>query len=279
MPKKIVTHIRPDLDACCAPWLIMRYMPDWNDAELVFVPSGKTIDGGPADTDPNILHTDTGFGKFDHHHLRERTSAFKRVLDYLIEHKLVKKNEQEALERMAEVVTLFDNFEEVKFTDPNADYYDCMIHELLEGYKHIEQDDHEVFAFAVKMIESFLRELVQKVQAEHELKKAQPFTIGEFKCLSIETHNEVSVHLAQKQGYAIVIRRDPIDGRVRIKARPDLRIELRPIYDKLVEMDTRERWFYHRSGKMVLNGSSHTPHIQPTKLTLSEVVAVVKNNL
>ncbi|MFA6005943.1 MAG: hypothetical protein WC775_05690 [Patescibacteria group bacterium] len=279
MSKTIVTHIRPDLDACAAPWLIRKYMPDWGNAELIFVPSGKTIDGGPADTDPNILHTDTGFGKFDHHHLRERSSAARRVFEYLEEKKLVRGAEREALERLVEVVTLFDNFEEVNFTNPNADYYDCMIHELLEGYKHLEKEDRTVFDFACAMLESYFKELFQKVQAEKELKKGEEFKVGTFKCLAIETHNEVSVHIAQKIGYAIVVRRDPIDGRVRIKARPGLTIELRPVYEALIAKDSVEKWFYHKSGKMVLNGSSHTPHIEPTKLTLDEVVAVVKEKL
>src|SRR3990170_2216252 len=145
MEKKIVTHIRPDLDGCAAPWLIQKYLPNWSNAEIVFVPSGKTIDGGPADVDPNILHTDTGFGKFDHHHLRERSSATKRVHEHLTTEKLVKGTEREAVERLVEVVTLFDNFGEVTFADPNADYYDCLMHELLEGYKHLEKDDKTVF--------------------------------------------------------------------------------------------------------------------------------------
>ena len=41
--------------------------PGWDKAEVKFVPAGKTLNSNPPDVDPEIIHVDTGLGKFDHH--------------------------------------------------------------------------------------------------------------------------------------------------------------------------------------------------------------------
>ncbi len=83
--KLIVTHMSPDLDAISSSWLIKRYLPEWESADHDFVPAGQTLNGMQPDSDPNVIHVDTGLGRFDHHQLSEKSSATKRVFDYLTE--------------------------------------------------------------------------------------------------------------------------------------------------------------------------------------------------
>ena len=40
--KLIVTHLRPDLDAATAAWLIYTHLPGWSNAEFRFIPAGST---------------------------------------------------------------------------------------------------------------------------------------------------------------------------------------------------------------------------------------------
>ena len=79
----IVTHHNPDLDAVTSVWLIKRFLPNWQSAQLCFVPAGKTADDKPPKSDPRILHVDTGFGMLDHHQSDEHTSAAKKTYQYL----------------------------------------------------------------------------------------------------------------------------------------------------------------------------------------------------
>jgi len=65
--KTIVVHIGPDLDAITSVWLVKKYFPGWEEAALAFVPAGTTLNKLPPDDNPEVVHVDTGFGKFDHH--------------------------------------------------------------------------------------------------------------------------------------------------------------------------------------------------------------------
>jgi hypothetical protein len=81
--KIIVTHNNPDLDAVTSIWLIVRWLPGWEDAEFKFVPAGKTYQGGRVDSQADVLHVDTGLGKLDHHQTDEYTCAAKLTLEHV----------------------------------------------------------------------------------------------------------------------------------------------------------------------------------------------------
>ncbi|MBI3070087.1 MAG: hypothetical protein HYY87_02170 [Candidatus Levybacteria bacterium] len=89
-------------------------------------------------------------------------------------------------------------------------------------------------------------------------------------------------------GYAVVVRKDPRKGYVRIKARPsetrssklEVRnedINLTLTYEKLRKMDPGATWFLHISKKMLLNGTVKNPKMKPTRLSLEEIIKVLEN--
>ncbi len=281
MKKTIVTHQHPDFDACASVWLVSKYIPGFSTADIEFVPAGKTLPGEIADYNNNVIHVDTGFGKFDHHHLEEKTSAAERIYNYLIENKLIKNKDKEALSRLVDLVTFIDNFQEIHLENPDADYHDMCLYELIEGLNLIEPNDHKVLEFALLGIDAFFTVLKQKVKAEAEMKLGKEIKINGYKTLVIETSVEQAVRIAQKQGFELVVRKDKKSGRIRIKARPDSSINLKKAYEKVVSCDPEgsKNWFFHKSGKMLLNGSSKNPTIKPTTLSLESVVNLLKESL
>ncbi len=279
MAKKIVTHLRPDLDACAAVWLVKKFLPGFKNAAVYFVAAGETLLGKPADSDENVVHVDTGRGKFDHHQLKERTSATERVYLYLKQKKLVTRAQAEIVERIVEVVTMVDNFEEIYFHNPTADYYDFLLHELIDSYKHLQTNDSKVLEFAETALEAVYIGIKNKIGAELELKKGQEFRVGKYPALALITRNNFAVGLAQKSGYAVVVRKDPKTGKIRIKARPDVDIDLKPAYEQFIKLDSPERWYYHISGKMLLNGSDKNPKPKPTKLSLAKVISILQQTI
>ncbi|NTW02983.1 MAG: hypothetical protein HGA19_17160, partial [Oscillochloris sp.] len=53
-------------------WIMIRF-GEAKDADIQFVPAGCTLNNQPADADPDIVHVDTGGGRFDHHHSADHT--------------------------------------------------------------------------------------------------------------------------------------------------------------------------------------------------------------
>jgi len=90
--KLIVTHFSPDLDALTSCWLIKRFLPGWKKAEIKFVAAGSTFNNQPPDLDKNIIHVDTGMGKFDHHQTSNYTCAAKKVFLFLKNEGFIERN-------------------------------------------------------------------------------------------------------------------------------------------------------------------------------------------
>jgi len=80
------------------------------------------------------------------------------------------------------------------------------------------------------------------------------------------------------------VRRHPVLGHIRIKSIPknfiggeDRSVDLSPIYKKIKEVDKEGDWFLHKSKTMLINGSAKNPKMRPTKLSLEEIVKIIKS--
>jgi len=275
--KTIVTHLSPDLDAIASVWLIKKYLPNWNDAEVKFVPSGTTLDNQSPDSDKDVIHVDTGLGKFDHHQTNDYTSATKLVYKYLMGRDYIDEKEIKPLEKIIEYVNSTDHFAEVFYSDPEADRYDFMIRQLVDGLKVINRDEAKLMEIIFLLLESALIVFKNKVNAEEEINQGFVFKSYLGRSLAIESKNEEAVKLALKKGFTLVIRRHPEVGFTRIKTIPDKKYNLRPIYEKILEVDKKGSWFFHISGHMLLNGSSGNPKLIPTTLSLNKIIEIVKS--
>jgi len=91
----------------------------------------------------------------------------------------------------------------------------------------------------------------------------------------VETPNDETVHLAQKMGYVIAVRKDPKKGYLRVKALPKEAIDLTGVYNEFKKQEPDATWFLHASHHMVLNGSSKNPDMRPTKKTLQQIIDVI----
>lgn len=275
--KYIVTHHSPDLDAVTSCWIIKRFFSGWKNAQIKFVPAGATLNNQPVDTNSNIIHVDTGLGKFDHHQNNEFTCASKKVFEYLLEKKFLKNElSKKALLIIIDFVNQVDHFYEVKFPNPTSDIYDFCLHQIIEGLKASTSDEIEIINCGLKMLDGVFQILKNKIKGYEEIKKGYIFQTKWGKAIALETKNEESIKLALKIGYCLVIRKDPIKKIVRIKAHPKNNIDLTPIYQKIIQIDKKGTWFLHSSKKMLLNGSSKNPNLKPTPLSLIKIIEIIK---
>lgn len=272
--KTLVTHVGPDLDAICSIWLFKTFASDFLEADMAFVPAGQTYRQQPVDSDPDIVHVDTGFGKYDHHQTNENTCASMLVYAYLCSFR----KPDQALERLVNVVNEIDHFREVYFPNPTSDIWNMSLIGAIDGWRLLfDQDPVKIVNLGMEALDGIYKTFQNRIWAEKEIKeKGIIFDTVWGQALGITTTNDEVVHLGQKMGYKILIRKDPNKGYLRVKALPDPQIDLSPIYERLINEDHNATWFLHVSHHMILNGSAKNPDMKPTKLTLNEVIEIFK---
>lgn len=268
----------PDIDSITSCWLIKRFFPQWEDAEIKFVPAGSTLDGKQVDSDPDIVHVDTGFGKFDHHQSDAYVCASSIIFNYIKENFTIKKAHSDALERMTNQIIRFDHFGEVYFPDPSADYFEFMLHKVIEGgLKSTLKDDLLITTTVFSFLDAIFNIFIKKNNAEEELKKGFVFQSFYGKSIAISTKNEETTKLALKNGFALVAKKDPEKGYIRIKTLPDKKLNLKFLHDKILKYDKKGTWFLHASGNMLLNSSSKNPNFIPSPLSLKRLIEIIKS--
>ncbi len=272
----IVTHISPDQDAIASSWLIKRYLPNWESADHAFVPAGETLNKKPADENPHIIHVDTGLGRFDHHQLKTRSSATKRVFDYLAEEGHIKEKDIQAIEHIVQFVTEIDNFGEVHFPDPTNDRYSFCLHEFVYPLRGQLTSDKELVNMVFLILDSILFTVKNNIHAKKDIETGLVMQTDWGKTIVMETKNEGAVKYALKAGYEMVVRRDPTTHHIRIKTQPDKKYDLTLLHKKILREDPKATWFLHISKNMLLNGSSKKPDSVPSSLTLKGLIAILK---
>lgn len=276
--KTIVSHLSPDIDSITSIWLIKRFLPGWMDAELKFVPAGSTLDGQDADKNPEVIHVDTGLGKFDHHQNSDYICAASLVFDYLKKELHLKEKQKRAMDKMIREITVFDHFGEVFFPEAADDHYEFMLHKIIEGgLKSVLREDSILVEVVFPMLDSILNIFIKKNQAEEEIKKGFVFKSYLGKSLCMETRNEETMKLALKLGYKLVAKKDPERGNIRIKTLPGKKYDLTPVYEKILKLDKKGTWFLHASHNMLLNSSSKNPNFIPSPLSTNKLIEILKS--
>ena len=278
----VVTHHTPDLDAITSVWLIKRFLPNWQDSQVKFVPAGKTLDDQIPETDAHVLHVDTCFGMLDHHQSDADTCAAKKTYAYL-RTQIDKKGKwsDEALERICDVVNFYDHFGEAKFKDATADYHTFDSVSIIDGLKFVFENDveqnHKILETGFIMLDAIYKVMQEKVWAEEIIETdGIKFKSQWGKAIAFETLNDAVLKVSQKMGYVVSVRKDPKKGYVRIKGLPGTQVDFTRSYETLKRKDPKATWFLHSSKKILLNGTTKNPDMRPTKLGLEEIIGVLR---
>ncbi|MFH2118226.1 MAG: hypothetical protein ABII10_00590 [Candidatus Paceibacterota bacterium] len=281
----IVTHHAPDLDAIAAAWLLKKFdAQHFADAKIAFVSPGKQISLAEAEEYGSQLHeityVDTGGGKFDHHQsekAQQRVCATSLVYEHLCEvHPELK--DDTALQNIVELTNQVDHFEEVFWPEAQSPRSLFMIQELIKGAEYTDpHNDDSQLHFGFQCLDNAYASLTQHFKAlEIIRRKGREIEIQGGKALVLLTRNDDTIKVAQKQGFLLVVRKDPKLGHVRIKARPDAPFNLDELEKRILATDQKGTWFYHGSGKMLLNGSLKNPSQIPSPLTVEQLVVLIK---
>lgn len=281
MKKTIITHFNPDLDAVASVWLIKRFLPEWEKTEIKFVSTTTSIKKQKGvDADQNVLWVDVGRGKLDHHQTGRYLSAAQLCWDYIKKVRKGKKVsplEQKAIQELVEIVTQVDNARDLNWEEVDQNRSRFYLHILLDGLKDLGKTDLDVTDFGLSAFDAVLLNLKNKNRAEEELKEGIRFQTPWGKAIALESGNKQVLWEGEAQGFVLVMKRDPKTGGVQIYSRYNSKVDLTNAYKKIKEIDPRSDWFLHATKKLLLNQASVNPNMRPTKLSLSEIIEVLKN--
>jgi hypothetical protein len=260
----IVGHLSPDLDCLCAIWILRRW-GNFADATLRFVPSGQTLDNLPADSNPAIAHVDTGHGRFDHHGAADHSLSATELVRRAVA------PDEPVLQRLARSVTLLDHALASGGTAPD-------ICDLIEGYNLLYPQSPEAVALA--MIASFdawyayeAKQLRLEDAFAQRVEFETPWGLG----IAMESDDGGSSRLAFGAGAVLYAYRDG-RGNMGIAARSRAPVNLTPILRELKRIDGKADWFLHPSKRLLLCGTPKAPPRVPSRLTLDELVGVLRGD-
>lgn len=276
MAKTIVTHVSPDLDGISAIWLLKKFHPEYKGAKIAYVPAGQTYDSQPVDSKEDIVHVDTGMGRFDHHQTRDFTCAAQLVYEWLVQEGYVSAAD-EALARMIKIITELDHgYDNYKWAEAENDRYEFSLHNILAGWKILYAgDDDRHIQMTIDGLEAVYKLLQGKVRAEKEIDAGRRFKTRWGEGVAVTSGNQMILDLAIKKGFAVALTRDPQKGNVRVTGSDSANVDLTRAYEMACEKDREATWFLHASKVLLRNGSSRNPTMKPTKLSIDEMIEIL----
>lgn len=277
MAKTIVTHISPDLDGVGAIWLLKKFHPDFSDAVVSLVPAGQVLNGEPEGSNPDVVHVDTGGGRFDHHQTDDFTCAAMLVFEWLFREGYIDQKD-DGLLRMINVICEIDHgWDNWKWDQRESDRYEFMLHNIMFGIKMVDFKEEEKFVqWTCLALDGIYAVLKAKAKAEKELANGKKFTTRWGRGIAVESGNGTILDLAIKKGFAVVCTKDPKKGNIRVTGSNAKNVDLTKAYDVSRERDSEATWFLHASKVLLRNGSTRNPTMKASKLTLEEMVKILE---
>jgi len=279
MPKTIVTHRHPDLDAIMGIWLLTRFDPNhYGNAELAFIPGSTTYQNQVVDSDEEVIHEDVGYGKYDHHQEgRYGTCAAELIWQDLITEGLASPTDQ-ALKAMVEHTRAIDLFEDCVWPEAREARFAFSLSEIIPALHRLQKyDDEAVVQMSLVQLDGVYQKLKDWYQSQRGMKTGIEFQSRWGRGIAVENGADDLHKVAQRAGYEIVVVGDLKRGYLGIKTKPGNKESLRALYDKIMTLENSDEWFYHNSGQMLLYGSDKGSRpAEPPKLTVSQVVKLIQ---
>ena len=278
MSKTIVTHQHPDLDAIMSAWILFRFdQPTYGDAEFAFIPASTTYKNEPVDSNPDVVHVDVGFGRYDHHQPGAPTKTCASELvwkDLVLQGKV--SSVDASLSEMVHHALEIDLFHDCFWPEAAESRFAFTLSEIIPALHRLQLHDNEaVLRMAFVMLDGVYQRLKDIHKGTEAIAAGRELATAWGKTLVVETGADDVSKIAQKMGYAMVVIHDSEKGYLKIKLRPDVSRNLDPIYDKIQQLEP-ERWFYHNSGLMLFSGSDKGAARKPTQLTIEDLVKIIK---
>ncbi|EFO81806.1 hypothetical protein OSCT_0383 [Oscillochloris trichoides DG-6] len=246
-------------------WIFIRF-GGAKDADLVFVPAGRTLDNQPADTSPEIVHVDTGGGRFDHHHTADTTlSAAELVRREFAPNDAV-------LQRLVDQVTRLDHAEAYPGRQPIF----FNINDLIAGYNALYPNrPHHVAQAMLANFDAWYEHEARQLRLERAFARRLEFETRWGLGIAMQSDDGASSRLAYSHGAVLYAYRDR-RGYMGVAAQQRSTVDLEGVYHDLQRVDAEADWYLHPSHRLLLCGTPKAPPQHCSNLSLEELVGLLK---
>jgi hypothetical protein len=263
-PTTIVGHLAPDLDCLTAIWILIRFGGGAH-SDLEFVAAGQTWQNQPVDTNPRVVHVDTGGGRFDHHQRNARDLCAAELVRRAVA------PGDAALHRMVRQVCQIDNARA-----PAGEQGFFNITSLIAGYNLLFPNrPHHVAQAMLPNLDAWHEHEARQIRLEaafaRRLEFETPWGLG----IAMESDDGGSSKLAYRHGAVLYVYRDG-HGWMGVAAQSRSNVDLSPVYHDLRKIDGGADWYLHPNHRLLLCGSATSPARVPSRLTLPELVSVIQ---
>jgi len=262
-PSVIVAHLAPDLDCIAAIWIFKRF-GGCSDVQLQFVPAGTTLNNLPVDSDPHVVHVDTGLGRFDHHQRHVRTlSAAELVRRTVAPHDPI-------LERVVKQVTLIDNAISV-------DRQGCDMGRLADSFNLLyEHEPARVVELMMPNLDAWYAHELRQQQISESYVNRIEFQSPWGRGMAMQSQFGGSASLAYRAGAVVYVYREELHGWTGVAAQARSSVNLTSLYERLRSVDAHADWYLHPSKRLLLCGTAKAPVQHTSSLSLRALVDVIE---
>ncbi len=267
--KALITHLRPHLDDICGLWLLKRYFPEARDASIDFIPTNER--GGDVTDDPEVAYIGVGRGRFDEHKGDVGECATTLVYKEVAPH-IADTLEKRAVEKIVEWV-----FQEDTGRLGTIPYRAFTVPSIIEGYfDGHDRDSHATTEFGFAMLDALIVMQRNQVLLEDDWKNRIEFDSRFGRAVAIVGNSRQMDSYAYAQGFPLVVIMQPGGTYHTIRASAASNTDLTTVYEELHRREPEASWYFHHSKKMLICGGDHALTATPSKLSLQELIDLLK---
>ncbi len=298
--RAILTHEHPDLDAALCVWLLRRYggakYPGIENVPVMFTPAGHLPDGLDPDTlerERGILAVDTGGGRLDTHGRGRAVSAQRGAASASL---LVA--EDLGVARRPELTKLleFVRLQEVRGRSIESrrpmDHLVCLP-SLFRGLNLCHASEPQrVIDIAMELFDAARATELDWLQAKKDYASARVLRLdNKARLVGVESDSTSAAKVARLHRADLVVHRNSLGHTgVTVHTRGRLGdLDLSPLAAMLRLAEAAARgepvdvaelyhvgmvggWYLHDSGKIVAKGSPKNPTVEPSCLSVQEIL-------
>lgn len=285
--EKIILYSGADFDALFSSWLFVRNVPFAKYAKFDFVKIGETWKNQSVDSDPAVVHIDTGGGKFDHHGGKNKSATRIMVSELGLE-------DEPALKRLLSLIEAYENADKMEFYAPS---------QLITGWYYLYRTNPKlVLERAFEVFDILYGQEKQRIGIEAKSSQVDWREIDGKKLAVLDEIAQLR-DWCFDNGASVVVWKNTNNGvpyyGVQVSRQEDLslskvvaalrraeavarNVELGEVNLEMIEeVEKLPGWYLHHSGKLILCGSRKKPlkKHEVSLLSFEQIVKIISENL